>query len=70
VGIGRRKTPASRELEFFVELVPGGELTPQLFDITGAGPTVYPCGHPSMIRNGKGVLQRAGSGTDSVKEER
>ena len=36
---------------------------------TGADTTVYLCGHPSMIQNGKGILQRAGFGKESVKEE-
>jgi ferredoxin--NADP+ reductase len=31
--------------------------------------TVYLCGHPTMIENGKGILQRRGWQKDGVKEE-
>lgn len=31
--------------------------------------TAYLCGHPQMIENGKGMLQRIGFGKDNLKEE-
>jgi ferredoxin--NADP+ reductase len=31
--------------------------------------TVYLCGHPQMIENGKGVLRRRGFGRESIREE-
>jgi ferredoxin--NADP+ reductase len=31
--------------------------------------TVYLCGHPSMVENGRGILQRAGWKKDAVQEE-
>jgi ferredoxin/flavodoxin---NADP+ reductase len=37
---------------------------------TAADTTVYLCGNPGMIQNAKGILQRAGFGKESVKEER
>ena len=36
---------------------------------TAADTTAYLCGNPSMIQNAKGILQRAGFGKESVKEE-
>lgn len=36
---------------------------------TPAETTAYACGNPNMIENVKGVLQRAGFGKDSVKQE-
>lgn len=31
--------------------------------------TVYLCGHPTMIENGKGILQRRGWRKEGIKEE-
>ena len=37
---------------------------------SAADTTVYFCGNPGMIQNGKSILQRAGFATDSIREER
>lgn len=40
-----------------------------LWDLEPAATTAYLCGHPSMIENGRGILQRAGWAKGSMFEE-
>src|SRR6266404_4806828 len=37
--------------------------------LTPADTTIYLCGHPTMIENGKGILKRRGWQKDAMKEE-
>src|SRR6202048_3295111 len=40
-----------------------------LWDLKSAEPTAYLCGHPNMVENGRGILQRAGWQKDAMFEE-
>ena len=40
-----------------------------LWGLNGANSVAYLCGHPGMIENTKGILQRIGFAKDSMKEE-
>ena len=49
-----------------------GRLDPQIYGPVGPGAqktTAYLCGHPNMVENGRGILQRAGWKKDSMFEE-
>lgn len=39
------------------------------WNLDGSNTTAYLCGHPQMIENAKGILQRRGFAKDSVREE-
>jgi ferredoxin/flavodoxin---NADP+ reductase len=39
------------------------------YGLAASDTTVYLCGHPQMIENSKGILQRRGFGKESVREE-
>lgn len=40
-----------------------------LWELNGKNTTVYLCGHPTMIENGKGILQRGGWDKGAIREE-
>jgi ferredoxin/flavodoxin---NADP+ reductase len=40
-----------------------------LWGLSGKSTTGYLCGHPQMVENGKGILQRHGWAKESLKEE-
>jgi ferredoxin/flavodoxin---NADP+ reductase len=39
------------------------------YNLSASDTTVYLCGHPQMIDNSKGILQRCGFSTESIREE-
>jgi len=41
----------------------------EIWKLDPAKTTVYLCGHPNMVENGQGILQRAGWKKDQMQEE-